>query len=89
MPDFSSSSTAFDALELQYQISEVLALITSLRPDPEGQLISRAKLRILAAISGDDDLIRHVSDADDHTLFWDVGGEIISQKVSLLELPAG
>lgn len=82
-------SNSFDALELQHQISEVLALITSLRPDPEGQLISRAKLRLMAAIAGDDDLIRFATEADDHTLFWEVGGEIIQQRVSLLELPAG
>ena len=77
----------FDKEELRQQAAEILALIENLRPDPEAVLLSRAKVKMMAAISDDADLIKYATLADEHTLFWDLQGEIIEQKVSLMELP--
>ena len=80
--------TAFDKDELQQQAQEIAALIEALRPHPMAILQSRAKIRIMAAMSEDVDLVRIVTKADDQTLFWEIEGEIVEQKVSLMELPA-
>jgi hypothetical protein len=80
-------SRDFDKQETQRQFEEVLALIEDLRPHPQAILISRAKVQLLAAVSGDPDLIRFATLANDNTLFWELEGEIIEQKVTLTELP--
>lgn len=82
------SSEVFDREEARHQADELLALIENLRPHPKAILLSRAKVRLMAAISGDDLLIKFATLADENTLFWDVEGEIIEQRVSLMELPA-
>jgi hypothetical protein len=79
----------FDKEETERQFCEVLALIANLRPDPNALLVSRAKVRLMAAVSGDADLIRYATLADENTLFWELDGEFIEQRVKLTELPAG
>ncbi len=78
--------SSFDLLDLKLQVSEVLALIANLRPDPAAELISREKVALMAAIAGDADLIRLATHANENTLFWRIDGEIIKQVVSVSEL---
>jgi hypothetical protein len=79
----------FDKEETERQFYEVSALIANLRPNPNALLVSRAKVRVMAAVSGDPDLIRCATNADNNTLFWELEGEFIEQRVKLTELPAG
>ncbi len=79
----------FDKEETQRQFCEVHALIADLRPNPNARLVSREKIRLMAAISGDPDLIKYATLADDNTLFWELDGQFIEQRVKLTELPAG
>jgi hypothetical protein len=78
----------FDREELQQQLSELTALIDDLRPHPSARLVSRQKFSLMAAVSGDADLIRFATRADEKTLFWDLGDEIVEQRIDLTELPA-
>ena len=41
------------------------------------------------AVSSDPDLVKYATLADESTLFWELDGEFIEQRVNLTELPAG
>ena len=80
--------TSFDPDELNAQAAELLQLISSLRPRPNAKLVSRKTMEMMAAMSGDADLIRVVKEADEQTLFWECEGEYIEQRIKLEEFPA-
>ena len=79
----------FDKEETERQFYEVSALIDNLRPNPNARLVSRAKIRLMAAVSSDPDLVKYATLADENTLFWELDGEFIEQRVKLTELPTG
>lgn len=74
-----------DMDELREQISDLTALLEDLRPVEGASLISRLKLRLLAAASGDPDLMHHAGRADTDTLFWQMpDGTILEQHISVV-----
>lgn len=77
-----------DRSETTQQAEEVLALIDNLRPTVGARLISRFKLKLMYAISGDRDRFGLVENATTNTLYWELeDGEFIEQEVTLDELP--
>lgn len=79
----------FDYDEAKQQISEVMAIISDLRPHPHAKLVSREKFKLMAALGGDPAVIKFASRFDDYTLVWELDGEYIEQWVDLIELPCG
>jgi hypothetical protein len=81
------SYEAFDKDDIKAQAEDVLALIENLRPHPEARPMSRMKLKLMSAMSGNTELLEMANDATTNTLFWQLHGEVIMQIVTLHETP--
>lgn len=80
--------TTFDREELRNQAEQLATLLDTLRPYPGAKLISFQQMQLIAAMTDDQNLIDIVRHADPQkTLFWELDGEYVEQRVEIGEYP--
>lgn len=76
-----------DQLEQELIVKEDNDLLTTLRPHQDAQRISRKKMLLIAAESGDEDMIHFAMKSDSLTIYWKVDDDYVEQQISVKELP--